>query len=172
MHAFIKRFLSKRFKLYEFIEGFNRALDTLRHQETLADYDNIHTALPLQTALKRIESHAAVVFTRASYNKICTQIVDEALWYAVDRMEGDGFCRYRLRQYGNASRVEEVIFKTQDPSINCSCLEFETNGLPCCHAIHVVKIEDLTEIPFNLIMTQWTKEGEGALQPYRFSSSD
>ncbi|RDX78803.1 hypothetical protein CR513_40867, partial [Mucuna pruriens] len=63
----------------------------------------------------------------------------------------------RLGNFKRQSLVCEVMFKPSGPSIKCSCLKFETMGFPCCHAIHIIKYEQLEKIAQDLIHPRWTK---------------
>ena len=41
--------------------------------------------------------------------------------------------------------------------LKCSCMMFESIGIPCCHMVVVMKVEHLEEIPQSCIMKRWTK---------------
>ena len=41
--------------------------------------------------------------------------------------------------------------------MRCCCNYFDSLGLPCCHMIHVMKCEHLTEIPATCVHLRWTK---------------
>ncbi|KAI8572373.1 hypothetical protein RHMOL_Rhmol01G0193400 [Rhododendron molle] len=69
---------------------------------------------------------------------------------------GHFFARMRSTQ-----RCEEsnwtVEYYPIDSRMNCSCLMFESFGLPCCHMIVVMKYEHLSSIPPSLVMQRWTR---------------
>ncbi|KAI8566850.1 hypothetical protein RHMOL_Rhmol02G0074100 [Rhododendron molle] len=54
----------------------------------------------------------------------------------------------------------EVEYYPIDNRMNCSCLMFESFGLPCCHMIVVMKYEHLSSIPRSLVMQRWTRSAQ------------
>uniref|UniRef100_A0A2N9HBQ1 SWIM-type domain-containing protein n=1 Tax=Fagus sylvatica TaxID=28930 RepID=A0A2N9HBQ1_FAGSY len=66
----------------------------------------------------------------------------------------------------------EVTFDATSVSIRCTCLEFETVGLPCEHTFHIMKVARLKEIPQNLISLRWTKIAKSNSRPTYYSLHD
>ena len=117
------------------------------------------------TPLVKIEKHAANVFTRESYKRFLSEMQLETLVFVLGKDDDDSNCRkYKLGRYEHQNLAYEVMFKPSGPSIECSCLKFETVGYPCSHAIHIMKAEGLGEIPQNLIHPRWTKAAKSTAQ--------
>jgi len=55
-------------------------------------------------------------------------------------------------------KVREVRIDTTTMNAKCSCMLFETHGIPCCHIIHVLRGERLNELPSQYILQRWTKK--------------
>lgn len=164
MSVYLNKFLQRKLKLYEFVQQYNKALRRVRHNEAKADYDTYSFKHVPSTPFVKIEKHAASVFTLESFGKFLTEIRLEALFFVLNRVEFPGCRIYTLGNYEQREFTCEVVFKPCDPSINCSCLKFETVGLPCSHAIHIIKVERLEEIPLNLIHPRWTKVAKSTIQ--------
>jgi hypothetical protein len=79
---------------------------------------------------------------------------------------------YTLETTQNRTARWKVIFDATSVSIRCTCLEFETVGLPCEHTFHVMKVERLKEIPQNLISLRWTKIAKSNSRPTYHSLHD
>ena len=65
-----------------------------------------------------------------------------------------------------------MTFDATSVSIRCTCLEFETVGLPCEHTFHIMKVARLKEIPQNLKSLRWTKIAKSNTRPTYYSLHD
>lgn len=59
----------------------------------------------------------------------------------------DGQKCYYIHKYKVKDRSWIVTHSPVDAAMRCSCMKFESLGLPCCHMICVMKAENLTQIP-------------------------
>ncbi|RVX20318.1 Protein FAR1-related sequence 7 [Vitis vinifera] len=64
---------------------------------------------------------------------------------------------YTLSKFRHPNLNWEVQFCPDIVTLKCSCLMFESIGIPCCHMVVVMKVEHLEEIPQSCIMKRWTK---------------
>ncbi|KAJ7945145.1 Protein FAR1-RELATED SEQUENCE 5 [Quillaja saponaria] len=160
----LKRFLKRGPELYQFVMQFGRAVRMIRYDEAEATYDSHYSQLVPSTPLVKIEKHAAVEFTLESYKKFLAEMRLEALLFVLNKVEGSNCRIYTLGHYDHQNLTFEVVFRPSGPTIDCSCLTFETTGFPCSHAIHIIKVERLEEIPKNLIHSRWTKSAKSTAQ--------
>ena len=56
-----------------------------------------------------------------------------------------------------SSKSREVQFNTSTMSAHCSCMLFETRGIPCRHIIMVLRGAKLNELPSQFILDRWKK---------------
>ncbi|KAK6253555.1 hypothetical protein QUC31_015275 [Theobroma cacao] len=102
-----------------------------------------------------------VFIQRRAFKKFIDEMRLQQLFYHECRFEDEPSIRvYQLMKYGDLSERIRVEFHVDDENIKCSCLKFETNGIPCPHIIHVMILEQLNRIPLNLIMKRWTKNAK------------
>ncbi|OMP08979.1 Zinc finger, PMZ-type, partial [Corchorus capsularis] len=60
-------------------------------------------------------------------------------------------------KYMRPDNVTEVCYDPDEGRIKCECKLFETDEIPCRHAIHVLKIKNLSRIPKSIIKKRWSK---------------
>ncbi|XP_028106708.1 protein FAR1-RELATED SEQUENCE 7-like [Camellia sinensis] len=76
---------------------------------------------------------------------------------------------YYIHKYKVKDRSWIVTHSPVDAAMRCSCMKFESLGLPCCHIICVMKAENLTQIPPTCVLHRWTraasKDGQQWPQP-------
>ncbi|KAK9288971.1 hypothetical protein L1049_017442 [Liquidambar formosana] len=163
MNAFFNEHLTPRLQLFEFVQHYDRALVKLRHAETQAEYDSNHTSPVTNSALVSIESHAIRIFTKKMFSKFREELKYETLYF-VRHTEDHGDQRIHiLSQHSSPEAAITVVHYRDEEKMKCSCLTFETIGLPCRHIIAVMKVERLQEIPTNCILKRWTKLARGGI---------
>ncbi|XP_020220976.1 protein FAR1-RELATED SEQUENCE 5 [Cajanus cajan] len=159
----LSRFAQHKLKLCQFIDLFDKAVLKLRWNEGKVEYDATSESFALSTRVK-IEKHAAEVFTRESYRMFLSEMWLETHLFVLNKHDGSNIRKYRLGSSKHHSLACDIMFKPSGPSIKCSCLKFETTGFPCCHAIHIIKCEQLEKIPRDLIHPRWTKSAKSTAQ--------
>ena len=158
INAFFKRSLNSQLRLHEFISAYDRALRSLRENNVEANSNDINTSPHLSTALIPLERHASEVYIRAMFFKFRAELKKEAQLFLVDRLQLDSIVIYFLGQYTKTSFTWRVEYDLNNDAIKCSCLSFESVGIPCCHMIHVMKVIHMIQIPQSCIMKRWIKK--------------
>lgn len=75
------------------------------------------------------------------------------------RVPNGAFQTYKMRrQDGNREYIVE--FNPVDRSISCCCKRFESLGLLCRHALRVLNLNDVNEIPEQYVFKRWTKDAK------------
>ncbi|XP_028075415.1 protein FAR-RED IMPAIRED RESPONSE 1-like [Camellia sinensis] len=76
---------------------------------------------------------------------------------------------YYIHKYRVKDRSWIVTHSPVDAAMRCSCMKFESLGLPCYRMICVMKAENLTQIPPTCVLHRWTraasKDGQQWPQP-------
>lgn len=109
------------------------------------------------------------MFTQESFEKFLAEMRLEALLFVLNRREAPRHHIYTLGNYNHREFSRQVVFKHCDQSFNCSCLKFEIVGLPCGHAIHIIKVERLEET----LKTSYIQDGQklqSSMQPVHHAS--
>ncbi|KAF4356931.1 hypothetical protein G4B88_030293 [Cannabis sativa] len=108
----------------------------------------------LQTYYKQ----AAAIFTRNIYYKVKEQIEEEQP-YSISHREdqGDSYL-FSLARFQYGTIRHRVLYNKEKNELNCSCLLFESDGIPCKHIWCVMKSLDIRVIPESLILTRWRKD--------------
>ncbi|XP_060974191.1 protein FAR1-RELATED SEQUENCE 3-like [Cannabis sativa] len=134
----------------------------MRHNEAAKDFKSMHTVphIPVGKTdfLQTYYKQAAAIFTRNIYYKVKEQIEEEQP-YSISHREdqGDSYLFSLARfQYGEIRH--RVLYNKEKNELNCSCLLFESDGIPCKHIWCVMKSLDIRVIPESLILTRWRKD--------------
>ncbi|KAL4333229.1 hypothetical protein GQ457_07G003650 [Hibiscus cannabinus] len=142
-----------------------RAIENLIHQmrinELNENFASSQTKPFPMTKLDDIEGNAATLYTRASFELVQTELKHETLYRPISPpVEVGGSRTYRLTKYRDPEKMYAMVVDVATHTITCSCMKFETRGLPYRHQLHVLKLEELSEIPKSLILSRWMKEAK------------
>ncbi|KAL6331659.1 hypothetical protein AAG906_014309 [Vitis piasezkii] len=111
----------------------------------------------LSTKLAILENHAATVYTKESFLKFREEMKNAELFFVVGVVSDHSMRAYTLSKFRHPNLNWEVQFCPDIVTLKCSCMMFESIGIPCCHMVVVMKVEHLEEIPQSCIMKRWTK---------------
>ncbi|XP_028060050.1 protein FAR1-RELATED SEQUENCE 5-like [Camellia sinensis] len=139
-------------------EHYDRALARIRYNEAGDDAETNNTFPVLITPLRDIERHGAELFTRNIFRMFRDEILEKGELNVKDVFPlPDGQKSYYIHKYKMKDRSWIVTHNPVDAAMRCSCMKFESLGLPCCYMICVMKAENLTQIPPTCVLHRWTK---------------
>ncbi|KAF5190231.1 Far1-related sequence [Thalictrum thalictroides] len=67
-------------------------------------------------------------------------------------------CIYEVFSY-NGARTRRIEFVSSDNIVNFSRRKFEFNGLLCAHALKVLRIKNVQDLPSQYLLQRWKKDG-------------
>ena len=156
MNAYFNPFLQHKLKLYEFVRRYDRALARIKSNEVGDDADTNNTFSILITPLRDIERHRAELFTRNIFRMFREEILEEGKLNVKDVFPlSDGQKCYYFHKFKMKDRAWIVTHNLVDAAMRCSCMMFESLGLPCCHMICVMKAKNLTQILSTCVLHRW-----------------
>ncbi|KAF7148353.1 hypothetical protein RHSIM_Rhsim03G0126400 [Rhododendron simsii] len=159
MNCYLNRFLTVRLRLFEFVQQYHRGLARMRVVDTGAETATKHSTPVLITELKSLEKNGIEVYTQYIFRFFQDETQRAFALIVARRVDEVERRLYFIEMYSNPESNWTVEYYPIDSRINCSCLMFESFGLPCCHMIVVMKYEHLSSIPPNLVMQRWTRSG-------------
>ncbi|RYR13299.1 hypothetical protein Ahy_B04g070369 isoform A [Arachis hypogaea] len=133
INAFIKGFLKSTNSLLELVQSLDRVVKDYRNNET---------------------------YTRAVFKEVRKQIkgVGSLLFLGKDSISTTSV--YKFSSVGNRRKVRKVLYDPSEPKIECDCMLWNSEGIPCCHIFCVMKYEGWDEIPPGLVVRRWCKDAK------------
>ncbi|KAH7840935.1 hypothetical protein Vadar_023544 [Vaccinium darrowii] len=136
---------------------YHRAVVRLRLADVEAKTATEHSTPILITQLKSLEKNATEVYTQYMFKLFQDEIQRTYPLLVEQRVDELQRRLYFIEVYSHPERKWTVEYFPIDSKMKCSCLMFESFGLPCCHMIMVMKQEQLLAIPTSLVMRRWTR---------------
>lgn len=157
MNAYLNHYVSRKLRLIDFVRQMDRLMDRHRAAEIKDDFDSANGVPVLVTHLKNYEKQAASIYTRAIYRLVKAEIQKECSLTTVQLTEDNESKTFRVRTFGLKPKEFIGAMNLESKRITCSCLYLETTGILCCHAISIMKSENMNAIPESMIWKRWTK---------------
>jgi hypothetical protein len=154
-NSFFNHFIGHKLALIEFWLRFDTALKCQRQEELTDDTTTLHTTPTLFTTWE-IEKHGGLVFTHEVF-KIFQKEVLAAREHCDIQSTSEMVDRKIVTMTDNSNKVRELICFTPDLIYKCSCMLFESTGIPCRHSIHMLRAARINELPMHYVMKRWTR---------------
>ncbi|KAG2598759.1 hypothetical protein PVAP13_5KG398207 [Panicum virgatum] len=154
-NSFFNRFIGRKLALIEFWLRFDTPLQCQRQEELIHDNTTLHTNPTLLTTWE-IEKHGSYVFTHEVFEKFQEEVL-AAREYCDSQSTTELEDRKIVTMTDNYRRIREVICFSTEQIYKCSCMLFESIGIPCRHIIRMFRGARLNEIPQHYITKRWMK---------------
>ena len=103
--------------------------------------------------------HASSVYTRTIFKRFELEITS-TLGVTHQDVNSDGVSfTYEVIE-GGGRKVHVVYFNSSNNVVTCNCKMFETLGLLCQHALQILIVKNVTELPIQYILKRWTKNAK------------
>ncbi|KAF7154336.1 hypothetical protein RHSIM_Rhsim01G0159300 [Rhododendron simsii] len=129
----------------------------MRIADAEAETATEHNTPVLITQLKTLEKNETEVYTRYIFRLFQDEIQRTSTLIVARRVDEVERRLYFIEMYSHPESNWTVEYYANESRMNCSCLMFESFGIPCCHMIVVMKYEHLLTIPASLVMRRWTR---------------
>ncbi|XP_058085034.1 protein FAR1-RELATED SEQUENCE 5-like [Magnolia sinica] len=155
-------YMNESTALQEFVMLYERTLDGWYEKELEEDVLTEHAKPDLKTRLP-IEEHAADIYTRTVFLKFQEE-VSESLGYVADKFKEDTAMKtYRVAKYEEHRKAHTVTFNVSEKRASCNCQMFEFSGILCRHALKVLEMSNVTELPSHYILDRWTRNAKSVV---------
>ena len=152
-NSFFNRFIGRKLALIEFWLRFDTTLQCQRQEELIDDNRSLHTNPTLFTSWE-IEKHGGFIFTHEVFKKFQEEVLaarEHCDVQSTTELEDKKIVTIT----DNYRRVREVICFTTIHTYKCSCMLFESIGIPCCHIIRMFRGARINELPVHYITKRW-----------------
>ncbi|OMO54372.1 Zinc finger, PMZ-type [Corchorus capsularis] len=147
--------------LTKFFIEFEKLVARWHSSEGEKDFQCMHGSVTRAIKNCAILVHASEAYTHEIYKCFEKEFLDGiALTWKQVSSEGT-ICTFEVEVVGNDnSRIRKVYFDTSTLEISCSCKKFEGIGYLCSHALRILSVKNVLQIPDKYILKRWTKDAK------------
>ncbi|XVF81659.1 hypothetical protein PTKIN_Ptkin15bG0173100 [Pterospermum kingtungense] len=156
--SFFDKFIHKEATFKEFIEQFKSFLLELREIETKADFETNNKQPELRSP-SAFEKQMSMIYTDAIFKKFQMEILGMVSCHLQKESEDEDTIVFRVDDFEERQNFF-VSWNKRECNICCLCHSFEYRGFLCKHAILVLQMSGVSDIPSRYILKRWTKEAK------------
>ncbi|XP_020412751.1 protein FAR1-RELATED SEQUENCE 5-like [Prunus persica] len=134
-----------------------------RQKELLVDHIDAYEK-PQCALLMTMDKQMAKIYTKAMFQKFEQELMQSLPCFMELKMDDASQAIYKVseREMGK-TRVTEVVYDKYSDQWSCSCKGFEFIGILCCHALTLLKREQIEYLPNKYILNRWKKTAKSGL---------
>ncbi|XP_074558136.1 protein FAR1-RELATED SEQUENCE 6-like [Curcuma longa] len=162
--AFFDGHVETKTSLKQFLSKYEMALLDKYEKEAQADFETFHKRRPSVSKFY-MEEQLSRVFTLNMFKKFQDEI--EAIMYchaSLLKVEGP-ISTFDVRECiflddgkRTMNKNHGVLYNTEEKEIQCICGSFQFRGILCRHALSVLKLQQVHEIPSQYVINRWKKD--------------
>lgn len=167
--SFFERYISSETTFKEFIEQYKLFVHEMYEEEAKADIETCHRQPTIKT-LSPYEKQMSTVYTNSVFMKFQAEVFGVAACTILN--EGDEGTE-KLYRVNDSEKHQSfmVSWCGRESCIICSCHLFEYAGILCRHAITVLQVSGVPNIPGVYVLERWTREAKMKGRAYGIPSN-
>lgn len=158
VNAFFDKYVHKKTTVQEFVKLYEAILQDRYEDEAKADSDTWNK----QPALKSpspLEKHMSRLYTHAVFKKFQGEVLGAVACHPKRERQDDTTITFRVQDF-EKNQDFIVTWNDMKSEVSCICRLFEYKGFLCRHAMIVLQICGLSDIPSQYILKRWTKDAK------------
>ncbi|KAF8411283.1 hypothetical protein HHK36_003830 [Tetracentron sinense] len=158
IHSFFDKYVHEKITLKEFVELYETILQDRYEEEAKADFDTWHKQPTLKSVLP-FEKQLSTVYTYTIFKKFQAEILGVAACHA--KIEKNDATTITFRVHDFEEQQDFIVaWKETKSEVSCICRSFEYKGFLCRHAMIVLHISGVSNIPSHYILKRWMKDAK------------
>ncbi|XP_054782998.1 protein FAR1-RELATED SEQUENCE 2 isoform X2 [Prosopis cineraria] len=156
--SYYDKYVCVDYTFNDFIEQYKVFCSERLDMETIADFETSEKQPALRSLLS-FEKQLLVIYTDAIFRKFQSEILGVMSCRLLKEREDSASVTFRVEDL-EVKKKFIVSWKESELNVCCSCHLFEYKGFLCRHAMLVMQISGLTNIPSHYILKRWTRDAK------------
>ena len=157
LNAALRKYLKPDHDIVQFFVHFERVVNDKRYKESDSEYQARQKLPRLKLKRAPMLVQAGQVYTPTIFELFQDEydIFQCAIATPCDVL--DGWHQFVVRLF-DEHREYLVLVKANEEIVNCSCRKFEMEGILCGHALKVLDMMNIKQIPEQYICKRWRRD--------------
>eukprot|EP00257_Ricinus_communis_P017184 XP_015575566.1 protein FAR1-RELATED SEQUENCE 2 isoform X3 [Ricinus communis] len=156
--SFFDKYIHREATLKEFMEQYKLFLQDGFSMEAKADFET-QNKQPALRSHSAFEKQLSRVYTNAIFKKFQVEVLGVVSCQLQKESEDGATLNFRVDDFEERWNFL-VAWNETASDIQCSCRSFEYRGFLCKHAILVLQMSGVSNIPSHYILKRWTKDAK------------
>ncbi|GAV78242.1 FAR1 domain-containing protein/SWIM domain-containing protein/MULE domain-containing protein [Cephalotus follicularis] len=158
INSFFDKYISREDTFKEFIKQYRAFTQDRNELEAKAEFE-ARNKQPALRSLSALEKQLSFVYTDAVFKKFQVEILGVVSCHLQKESEDEATVIFRVDDFAEHQNFF-VAWKEAESEICCLCRSFEYRGFLCKHAILVLQMSGVSDIPSCYILKRWTKDAK------------
>ncbi|KAJ0978291.1 hypothetical protein J5N97_013765 [Dioscorea zingiberensis] len=161
MNSVFRYFTKKTMTLTKFVHQYEKIVQRRREKELFEDFRCNHSQ-PIRIFNENsMEKQVANIYTEKIFKKFQEELMASISIVIQDIRYNSSTRDHNFKLIGEATGKENsVTYSYLDGTISCSCKKIESVGILCAHALKVLNLNNIFQIPSQYILKRWTKDAK------------
>lgn len=156
--SFLDKYVHKDTTFKEFLVQYKAFSQDRYEMEAKADYET-QQKQPTLRSLSPFEKQMSTIYTHEVFKKFQAEVLGVVGCQLKKERENEGTMIFQVDDFEERQDFIVAWNKT-DSNICCLCHSFEYKGFLCRHALLVLQISGVSNIPSHYILKRWTKDAK------------
>ncbi|CAO2840134.1 unnamed protein product [Amaranthus hypochondriacus] len=154
LNSYFDKYVNEESSLGEFLEQYKLLTSDRYEEEAKAEFDAWHEAPELKSP-SPFEKQMSWVYTGEILKKFQVEVLGAAACHLKKEKEDATGITYTVKDF-ESNQEFTVEWNQSSSEICCLCRLFEYHGFLCRHAIVVLQMSGVFNIPFKYVLQRWT----------------
>lgn len=154
LNAWFDKYIDEVSSLREYIERYKLIMEDLRVEEAKVNFDAWHETPDLKTP-SPFEKQMIFIYTHEMFKRFQVEVLGAAACHLKKENVFGSLATYSVKDCED-NQVFMVSWDHSKLDVSCSCRSYEYKGYVCRHAIVVLQMSGVFEIPSKYILQRWT----------------
>ncbi|XP_074370599.1 protein FAR1-RELATED SEQUENCE 2-like isoform X2 [Apium graveolens] len=156
--SFFDKHINTKSTFKEFIDQYKVFLNERSVEEAKADFETLKKQ-PIVRTLSPFEKQMSTVYTHAIFKIFQVEVLETDSCSIQKQNQGETIITFLVDDF-EGTRNFYVSWNEAESSIYCSCRSFEYRGFLCRHALLVLQLSGISNIPSHYVLKRWTKDAK------------
>ncbi|KAK1411987.1 hypothetical protein QVD17_32892 [Tagetes erecta] len=153
-NSFLDKYIQLETSLREFLEQYKVMMEDLYEEQAKSNFDAWHDTPELKSP-SPFEKQLQFVYTHEVFKKFQVEILGASACHLKIEKEDGNSITYAVKDF-ESNQDYMVEWNGTELDICCSCRSFEFKGFLCRHAVVVLQMSGVFNIPFKYVLQRWT----------------
>ncbi|CAA3012337.1 FAR-RED ELONGATED HYPOCOTYL 3 isoform X1 [Olea europaea subsp. europaea] len=160
VNSFFDKYVHKKTTVQEFIKQYETILQERYEEEAKASSDTWNKQ-PVLKSPSPFEKQLAGIYTHVVFKKFQIEVLGGVACIPRTEDQVDATITFKVQDF---EKSQEFIVTLNEAKleVTCMCHLFELKGFLCRHAMVVLQIHGISDIPSQYILQRWTKDAKSS----------
>ncbi|CAA3032463.1 protein FAR-RED ELONGATED HYPOCOTYL 3 isoform X1 [Olea europaea var. sylvestris] len=160
VNSFFDKYVHKKTTVQEFVKQYGTILQERYEEEAKASSDTSNKQ-PVLKSPSPFEKQLAGIYTQVVFKKFQTEVLGgvACIPRRVDQI--DATITFKVQDFEKTQEFTVMLNEVKS-EVSCTCHLFESKGFLCRHAMVVLQICGISDIPVQYILKRWTKDAKSS----------